>query len=179
MVVKWRQCYVKVTTSCEPRHEISNNVVCATSKGSAQPAHTRSLIRTCASRLGILGLLSYWPKLKRRLHRLIWVYTCQNATLLEIKYHGSCIIASQHNQELPKVYFKTKMWNTVVSKKKDPLFVWWFDRKTICPLVSSFVIIWQVSWCQMVILWTDFSISPSQSWWVLLESIKLQMLDSN
>ena len=28
-----------------PRHEISNNVVCATSKGSDQPAHTRSLIR--------------------------------------------------------------------------------------------------------------------------------------
>ena len=28
----------------EPRHEISNNVVCATSKASDQPAHTRSLI---------------------------------------------------------------------------------------------------------------------------------------
>ena len=31
--------------ACEPRHEISNNVVCATSKGSYQPAHTPSLIR--------------------------------------------------------------------------------------------------------------------------------------
>ena len=29
----------------EPRHEISNNVVCATSKASDQPAHTRSLIK--------------------------------------------------------------------------------------------------------------------------------------
>ena len=29
----------------EPQHEISNNVVCATSKASDQPAHTRSLIR--------------------------------------------------------------------------------------------------------------------------------------
>ena len=38
----------------EPRHEISNNVVCATSKGSDQPAHTRSLIRAFASRLNIL-----------------------------------------------------------------------------------------------------------------------------
>ena len=27
----------------EPQHEISNNVVCATSKGSDQPAHTRSI----------------------------------------------------------------------------------------------------------------------------------------
>ena len=38
----------------EPVHEISNNVVCATSKGSDQPAHTRSLIRAFASRLSML-----------------------------------------------------------------------------------------------------------------------------
>ena len=38
----------------EPMHEISNNVVCATSKASDQPAHTRSLIRAFASRLSIL-----------------------------------------------------------------------------------------------------------------------------
>ena len=34
----------------EPVHEISNNVVCATSKASVQPAHTRSLITAFASR---------------------------------------------------------------------------------------------------------------------------------
>ena len=38
----------------EPRHEISNNVVCATSKSSDQPAHTRRLIRAVASCLNIL-----------------------------------------------------------------------------------------------------------------------------
>ena len=40
----------------EPRHEIINNVVhvCATSKASDQPTHTRSLIRAFASRLNIL-----------------------------------------------------------------------------------------------------------------------------
>ena len=38
----------------EPVHEISNNVVCATSKASDQPAHTDSLIRVFASRLSIL-----------------------------------------------------------------------------------------------------------------------------
>ena len=38
----------------EPAHEISNNVVCATSKASDQPAHTRSLIRPFARRLSIL-----------------------------------------------------------------------------------------------------------------------------
>ena len=38
----------------EPVHEISNNVVCATSKASDQAAHTCSLIRAFASRLSIL-----------------------------------------------------------------------------------------------------------------------------
>ena len=38
----------------EPVHEISNNVVCATSKASDQPAHTRSLIRAFARRLNVL-----------------------------------------------------------------------------------------------------------------------------
>ena len=38
----------------EPRHGISNNVVCATSKGSDQPAHMRSLIRAFASRMNVL-----------------------------------------------------------------------------------------------------------------------------
>ena len=38
----------------EPRHEISNNVVCATSNASDPHAHTRSLIRDFANRLNIL-----------------------------------------------------------------------------------------------------------------------------
>ena len=40
----------------EPWHEISNNVVFATSKASDQPAHRRSLIRAFASRLNILSV---------------------------------------------------------------------------------------------------------------------------
>ena len=40
--------------SFEPRHEISNNLVSATSKGSDQPAHTHSLVRAFANRLNIL-----------------------------------------------------------------------------------------------------------------------------
>ena len=38
----------------EPVHEVSNNVVCVTSKAPDQPANTRSLIRAFASRLSIL-----------------------------------------------------------------------------------------------------------------------------
>ena len=45
----------------EPRHEISNYVVCATDNGSDQPAHTRSLNRIIVSRLNIIWLLSYRP----------------------------------------------------------------------------------------------------------------------
>ena len=80
----------------EPRHEIFINVVCATSKGSDQPAHTRSLIRAFASRLTILFAYSSTDrtpfgvsKLKMGLQRLVGVYTCQTATLLEITLRGS------------------------------------------------------------------------------------------
>ena len=45
---------LSIYTVIEPRHEISNNVVCATSRASDQPAHTRSLIRAFAGRLNIL-----------------------------------------------------------------------------------------------------------------------------
>ena len=45
---------IKVLMTNEPVHEISNHVVCATSKVSDQPAHMRSLIRSFARRLSIL-----------------------------------------------------------------------------------------------------------------------------
>ena len=37
----------------EPLHEISNTVVCSTSKAQDQPAHMRSMIRAFASRLNM------------------------------------------------------------------------------------------------------------------------------
>ena len=48
------EAYSRIGRAYEPRHEISNNMVCATIKGSDQPAHTRRLIRDFASRLNIL-----------------------------------------------------------------------------------------------------------------------------
>ena len=74
--------------SIEPWHGISNNVVCATSKASDQPAHTHS----CLNILWVLA--TDWTsfgvsKLKRRLHYFVWVYTCQNTTLLEITWYDS------------------------------------------------------------------------------------------
>ena len=46
--------YYDIITIIEPPHEIYNIVVCATSKGSDQPAHMCSLIIAFASRLNIL-----------------------------------------------------------------------------------------------------------------------------
>ena len=63
--LNWMPGYIKYSAFAifkiiiEPVHEISNNVVCAASKASDQPAHTRSLIRAFASRLNILRVLSY------------------------------------------------------------------------------------------------------------------------
>ena len=51
MALDYLQVYLYII---EPQHEISNNVVCATSKASDQPVHVRSLIRAFASRLNIL-----------------------------------------------------------------------------------------------------------------------------
>ena len=47
-------CVLILFSIYEPQHMISNNVVAGTSKGSDQPAHTRSLIRAFASRLNIV-----------------------------------------------------------------------------------------------------------------------------
>ena len=62
-VRKWRQPWLLecikagdglTCITFEPVHAIFNNVVCATSKASDQPAPTRSLIRAFASRLSVL-----------------------------------------------------------------------------------------------------------------------------
>ena len=56
--VKMPHCWKSHALAHEPVHEISNNVVCATSKASDQPAHMHSLIRAFACRLSILRVLS-------------------------------------------------------------------------------------------------------------------------
>ena len=38
--------------------------------------------------------------LNRRLHRLVWVYTCQNATLLKIACHGSNYLLVDNSEGL-------------------------------------------------------------------------------
>ena len=82
--------HVIISKWYEPQHEISNNVVCATSKVSDQPAPTRSLIWAFASRLIILWVLSYWLN-------IVWSFyeTAQArlslfmSTFLKISCHSS------------------------------------------------------------------------------------------
>ena len=70
----------------------------------AYPYGQSALIRAFARCLNILWLLSYRPtsfgvsKLKKRLHRLVWVYLCQKASLLEITCCGSNFIWSRLSQ---------------------------------------------------------------------------------
>ena len=54
----WKSIY-------ERWHKVSNNVVCASSKGSDQPVHTGRLLRAFAfaSSLNILWLFSYWQNI--------------------------------------------------------------------------------------------------------------------
>ena len=47
------QRLIILAVTIESRQEISNNVVCATSKNPDKPAHTRSLIRAFANSLNI------------------------------------------------------------------------------------------------------------------------------
>ena len=77
----------------EPRHEISNNVICATSKGSDQPAHKRSLIRAFASSLNVLGLLSHWP----------------NIIMVFLSLKGGCTGPSEHTLHCSKSHAASKI----------------------------------------------------------------------
>ena len=45
-----RDLSINIEKQNEPVHEISNNLVCSTSKATDQPAHARSLIRAFAGR---------------------------------------------------------------------------------------------------------------------------------
>ena len=63
--------------------------------------------------------------------------------------------------------FPIKMRCLVLTKKKNPLFMWGWDRK-IHLSQSPFVITRQASWCQSVILMTVFFIPPLHSQQILI-----------
>ena len=63
-------------------------------------------------------------KQKRRLHRFVRVYTCQNATLLEITFHGSCRILQECylvvlGPSLPQLTYLECMWTAKAPTRVD------------------------------------------------------------
>ena len=90
-------------------------------------------------------------------------YSCDVIVMLKWRHH----VAPQRIQDFLRafyMFFQYRMRYLVVSRKKNPLFVWGWDRR-ICPLRSPFVINRQAS---SVILKADFSIPPSHSWWIFI-----------
>ena len=76
--------YFQLEHNIEPRHEISNNVVCATSKGSiwSEPLLVAWKFYDLSSlKDGCTDML-------------VWVYTCQNTTLFEIACRSSLLWCS-------------------------------------------------------------------------------------
>ena len=63
-------------------------------------------------------------KLNRRLHRLIWVYTSKNATLLEISCRGSLVFQLFNYNQLLQVCWHGCSQNTVMVTHKGKLLKW-------------------------------------------------------
>ena len=83
----------------EPLHEISNNVVYTTSKGSDQPGSlriSRSLIRAFACRLNILWLLSYRRNIILEFLSFNWGYSgLSESTLVKMSHCWKLHVVAQ------------------------------------------------------------------------------------
>ena len=78
----------------EPRHEISNNVVCATSKGSDQPAHTAQSDQSCCWSLEYIMTLRTLTEHQLESHSLKGGYTgSSESTLVKIPHCWKSYVA--------------------------------------------------------------------------------------
>ena len=75
--------------------------------------------------------------------------------LVMFKWHHYVMSHLRISRNFWEPFFKHKMRYLMVSKKKNLLFMWGWDRK-IQPS--------EASWCQTEILTRVFSIPPSRSW---------------
>ena len=164
---------LKVLIYNDPRHGVSNNAVRATSKGSDQPAHTRRLIRAFASRLNNPWFICYWPYtiFKRWLLRLVWVYTCQKTTLLEITCRGSNEPAYPKFYNLPLMTWCAPRVN---SDQPVALYAFWMidsfivrvpmtDQTACTELSKAFII--HKGLCKQTINVVEMSLSQRVNWW--------------
>ena len=83
-----------------------------------------------------------------------------NDVILMLRWHHHVMSHLSVFGNFREPFFNTKMLFLMVSKKKNPSFVSGWDRKTH-PSRSPLGITRQASLCQVVILWTDFSVPTS------------------
>ena len=89
----------------EPRHEISNNVVCAASKLSDQPALTRSLVKAFAS-------MDVKPLTVRYLEFVILIGCCTGppeSTLVKMSHCWKSHVAAQMSVNKKNRTFRTTL----------------------------------------------------------------------
>ena len=135
----------------EPWHEISNNVVSVTSKGSDLPARMRSLIRAFASHLNILLILSYWLN-------IVW--------FLSLK--GGCTCSSESTHvKMPHcwkshVAAQTSLLITVCHHSASPMMPnsdpqdWFFFYPFLALMIDSYYLSW---------VWgVDIKFPPENHW---------------
>ena len=99
--LKQCQYFIYKINIIEPQREISNNVVCVTSKGSDQPAHMRSLIKAFTSHLNNPSILTYRPN-------IIWSFFALKEAarvLLSLFNMSTCHIVVNH-------YIKTQLFSS-------------------------------------------------------------------
>ena len=132
-------------TTYELRHGISNNMVCATSKGSDQPAHMRSLIRAFASRFRIPWLLSYW-------WNTIWSFLALKVSYrgLSESTHVKCHIVRNHMPRLNYILTLISCWIFPVLLHSSPLFysinLQDFSYRHVTAFSKSGIQVWEASW---------------------------------
>ena len=110
-------------------------------------------------------------KLKRRLHRLVWVYTCQNATLLEITCRGSC--AMLKGRETNNTFIIPD-FDCIDSWSLQPYLLLLFISISIINEMYLMSLLIYLAACNILALgWTCASAQSHSSFWVFEQHIVL------
>ena len=130
-------------------------------------SHTRSKFPLFLATLSHIPVPALWKDKKWTAAPWPHVYPWRHCNVKMTSPHRISAYSGFSGSLFHVFIFHFTMRYLVVSKKKNPLLVWGWDRK-ILPSWSPFGITCPASWCQTVILGTDFSIPTSHSWWILI-----------
>ena len=74
-------------------------------------------------------------KLKRRLHRFVWIYSCQSVTLLEMSHVTALLLVGQICEKI--VHFMIKAWNLVHGQNSNYQNFWGSVPSQKCTLTAA------------------------------------------